>query len=162
MAILKRFEVWMLLLFLTVGIGFVLFTHHAEKNAPDPESDLATIDATEPKPKVPFEIETTKLIQDDAEHWLLELQVRYRNEGSDPLELTAPRAHLKTESGGEVPNFFLALAPPPVVPAEAEQVVDLRYWLNAGHRQEPLWLTILNDRVPVELAEEAGVESATE
>ncbi len=156
MAILKRFELWMLLVFATAGVGFVLFTHHSEKNAVEEDESPAVpnLAAGPSQPKAPFAIEAAKLTPDDqSEHWLLELQVRYRNQTAEPLELASPQARLKTDSGAEVPDFFLAFSPPPKVPPEAEEVVDLRYWLDTRHRGEDLWLSILDERVPVELDE---------
>ena len=154
MAILKRFELWMLLAFVTAGVGFVLFTHQSEKNADEEEEVAAAPGGTnvETQPKAPFEIEAAKLTADeDTQHWLLELQVRYRNQTGEALELASPRVQLKTEAGAEVPDFFLAFAPPPQVAPESEEVVDLRYWLDTRHRGEDLWLSILDERVPVEL-----------
>ncbi|MEM1295248.1 MAG: hypothetical protein AAGH89_07775 [Verrucomicrobiota bacterium] len=150
MSILKRFEVWMLLVFVTAGIGFVLFTHQSAKNQTDDE-EFTVLDPIDAEPEAPFAIETAKLIQDDAEHWLLELQVRYRNSTEDELKLISPDTTLKTESGLRVPDFFLPFSPPPVIAPEAEQVVDLRYWLDTRHHDQPLWLSIFDEEIKVEV-----------
>lgn len=142
----------MLLLFVAVGIGFVLFTHQAAKNQPS-EEEFTVIGPVGIEPEAPFEIEAAKLIQDDAEHWLLELQVRYRNSTEEELKLSSPSTTLKTESGLEVPDFFLPFTPPPVIAPEAEQLVDLRYWLDTRHRDQPLWLSIFDEEVKVEVKE---------
>lgn len=169
MKLFKRFEVWALLVFVLAGVGFVLFTHKAEdlleddpavavidNNSgqppiagtadPDPESTPVS-----PKPKAAFAIETVKLDPSGAANWLLELQVRYRNETGADLELTSPNAQLLTADGDEVPSFFLAFAPPPVAPAKSEQLLDLRYWLDEPRRGGKLELKILDERVPIAL-----------
>ena len=171
-SLFKRFEVWMLLVFVLAGVGYVLFT----QNAGD-EEDLDTaggdpVVATQPsngtssnqgqKPEQPavepeplekstaFAIETVDL-QPSGEHWLLELQVRYNNQSDADLELTSPNAQLLTDSGEEAPTFFLAFAPPPVAPANQEELVSLRYWLDAAQRDSDLELKILDERIAVAL-----------
>ncbi len=100
----------------------------------------------------PYQIETAQLVSEGDAAWLLELGVRYANQTTAEVRLGSPQVKLVTESGMEVPEFFLAFAVPPVVAPEAEDFVRLRYWLQPQHRDAELWLDILGDRSRVELA----------
>lgn len=111
-----------------------------------------------PKPERPVRtasgdiaIESMKLEPSDGERWVLELQVRYHNKSENDLELVAPTAQLLTGEGESIPEFFAAFAKAPVAPAEAEQLVELRYWLNQPDPEENLELKILDESIVVAL-----------
>ena len=171
MSIFKRFEVWMLLIFAAVGVGFVLFTQLrrddddgvSNTNPNGEESNGGTVatlnGATDPdqgspstatvQKNQPFEVESALLTQDGEENWLLEVGVRFRNNTSETVKLDAEATMLETDAGERVPEFFLPFASAPEVAPEDEQIVDLRYWLDQQHRGQDLWLSILGDRIKV-------------
>ena len=142
----------MLLIFAAVGVGFVLFTQKSAENQREEEAKeeaLASNLSTQIIDQKPFEIDSTKLTQDGDENWLLELKVRYRNEAETALKLDSAAAVLETDSGTQVPEFFLPFSPTSEIPAKAEEFVDLRYWLDSQHHGQDLWLSILGERVKV-------------
>lgn len=96
-------------------------------------------------------IESMKLEPSDGERWVLELQVRYHNKSENDLELVAPTAQLLTGDGDAIPEFFAAFATAPVAPADAEELVQLRYWLNKPNPEENLELKILDESIVVAL-----------
>lgn len=157
---ISRFRLITAAVFLSAGGSLVGFTQHAYlkreavKRAQREASDLATADELrrrQDEPKLPFVVEEKTLREQGAEHWLLELKVRYRNNGSKPLLIDSPTVSVQTESGQAVPEFFLAFAPRQVVNANSEEEVELRYWLDAGQRSHPLWLEIAGDRLALDL-----------
>jgi hypothetical protein len=138
----------------------VAFTQHtylqreALKRAQREAMALATAEELhrrQEEPKLPFTVEEKVLREQGAQHWLLELKVRYRNDGGQALVLEPPVASVTTEDGKAVPEFFLAFSPRPMVNANSEEEVDLRYWLNSQQRQQPLWLEIGGNRLALEL-----------
>lgn len=166
------------MVFVLVGVGFVLFTQNSkdvdpddpgpttvainnvdEEENQDPEDPPKDPENTPPESTAAFAIEEVNLQPSGDANWLLELQVRYHNESSADLELISPNAQLLTSEGAEVPTFFLAFAPPPVAPAETEEVVELRYWLDGPQKGEDLQLKILDEQVEValEIADDGSV-----
>lgn len=155
------------MVFVLAGVGFVLFTQNAEEESPDNDGPTTVVventgkkdpkdppkdpENTPPESSAAFAIEEVSIQPSGDENWLLELQVRYHNESSADLELISPNAQLLTSEGAEVPTFFLAFAPPPIAPAEAEEVVQLRYWLDSPQKGEDLQLKILDEQVEVAL-----------
>jgi len=145
----------MLLLFVSGGIVFVIFTQSRQEPEDPGEGEVTSvIDNGKAKlTSTPFRIEGAKLSQEGDAAWLLELSVRYKNQTEGDVSLQTPQATLVTESGAEVPEFFLAFSKPPVISPETEELVQLRYWLQPQHRESDLWLQIMGDRTKVEVAE---------
>lgn len=153
---ISRFHLITLAVFLSAGGCLVAFTQQAHlrrealKRAHREAAALATVEELrrrQEEPKLPFAVEEKVLREQGAQHWLLELRVRYRNDESQPLVLEPPVANVTTEDGHAVPEFFLAFSTRPVVNANSEGEVDLRYWLNAQQRKQPLWLEIGGNRL---------------
>lgn len=154
----------MLLLFVTGGIAFVLFTQMRSTNPDNPEEPPATGVVKNGKAsftKAPFRIEQANLVQEGDSAWLLELAVRYRNQTDAEVELHSPQAKLLTSGGSEVPEFFLAFATPPTIAPDSEELVHLRYWLHPQHRSEELWLQILGEKSQVEVASAPSPEDVS-
>jgi len=155
-----RFQIVSLAVFLLIGGAFVVFTQrtHLEREAQNRAKREAEILATaeelrrkREQPELPFQVEETELRAEGEEHWLLELRLRYRNEGERSVLLEPPLASLVTADGEPVPEFFLALAPRPRVNPGSEEAVSLRYWLDRELKNQPLWLEIGGDRMELQL-----------
>lgn len=147
MEVLKRVEVWVLLILVAGGVVFVLVTQRPSLPEGPPPAEAVV----ETEKAAPFEVEGATLRRESADHWVLELAVSYRNDSGAELELVSPTAQLLTREGVEIPAFFLAFAPPPMVPAHSKGKVELFFWLNEEWAEEELWLKILEDRVKVDL-----------
>ncbi len=158
----RRFETWVVTGFLLLGAGYFFLSRQLHEWSRETSSVVEVVlDPVFPRPsgldpagnpaaRLPFTIAEARWSEGGGGHWLLELRVRYRNEGSKEETLGDARVSLVTETGQPVPPYFLAGTWPPEVAAGAEEAVDLRYWVENATADGKLWLQVGNDRVPVD------------
>ena len=131
MKLLKRVEFRVLLALVVAALIYV-------SSRPKPGNEI-------------FTIEDITLRQDYSNYEMV-IRVSYDNQTGQEID-TAESAALLAEGDRKIPGFFLAIAPPPKIPANKRTKVDLKYWLEADDLKGPLWLDILGSRVqlPAEL-----------
>jgi hypothetical protein len=100
------------------------------------------------KPKLGTEIFTIEdiTLRQDYSNYEMVIRVSYDNKTDQEIN-TAESAALLAEGDRKIPAFFLAIAPPPKIPANKRTKIDLKYWLEADDLKGPLWLDILGSRV---------------
>ncbi|MEO0445711.1 MAG: hypothetical protein AAF191_06495 [Verrucomicrobiota bacterium] len=134
-------------------LGVTQFRHasrEAEKRERLEAEALATAEQLRKlseEPDLPFAIEGTRWEAGGGDHWLLELDLRYRNENTKAVILEKPWVEVVTDEGDPIPEFFLAFAESPRVGSGEEEQVALRYWLTGSQRETGLWLEIGGDRL---------------
>ena len=160
-AIFRRFDFWVVTGFLLLGAIYVLVTQSVHDRLKAPAKVVQVVidpvappspkaDPTVAAPSLPFSVEATSWQEQGGQHWLLEMRVRYRNEGDGAKSLVGPEAGVVTAAGEAVEPFFLAVAPVPEVPAHSEDTVELRYWIGEKQAREELWLQVDGKRTRVE------------
>jgi len=149
MSLLKRFELWVLLILIGGGLWYVFNLEDAEKGrAPIAAEEPVGSDPAEAVPR--FSLQKTTLTR-DGDHFLAEIEIHCRNDRNQPLELAAPGTRLLAAGGQEVEAFFLPFQPPVRIPALGEMDVTLRYWLSHDEINGPLSLRIDEDTIPVKV-----------
>ena len=143
MSLLKRFEVWLLLL-LSLGAAFWVLT----RGQPAGEYLNAEAIAAD-APAEPALVIRRCTLERDYGNARLDLELRYRNASPRPLILEPPDVRLLDAGGQEVPLFVLPAEKPPQVPAQTAQDVRLRYWLDTQQLQGRLTLEIRGARAEV-------------
>lgn len=139
MGIFKRIEVWILLVLLGGGLIYVLTSGDSGNTDPDNAASPAKTDK--------YVIKKLTLRRDYG-NYELRLAVDYNNKGGGEIE-TASAAALIAESGRKIPAFFLAISPPPIIPADKREQVELKYWLEGDDLKGHLWLDILGSKIQV-------------
>ena len=144
MPIYKRVEIWVLLVLVCAGIVVVLMTQGGGNGSGIGDSDGISPEKAEPP--LAFTLQRAEIHPEGP----LELDVLYRNEGTEEIQLNPPTVRVLNEQGGELPLFFLAFAPPPVAPAGEDTLITLRYrWTDADGKD--LTLVIEDEEVPISL-----------
>ena len=139
MSLFKRIEVWVLILLLGVGLFFVL--NSGDPDAPETEGKEATAKTEK------YGIKKLSLRRDYG-NYELRISVDYNNKDGEEID-TASAAALMAEGDRKIPAFFLAIAPPPTIPAGKRETVELKYWLEADDLKGPLWLDVAGSRAQV-------------
>lgn len=149
MSLLKRFELWVLLMLIGGGLWYVFSLEDTNRGrAPIAAEEPPTTDQAEPPPR--FSLQKTTLTR-DGDHFLVEIEIHFRNDRQQMLELALPGTRLLAAGGQEVPVFFLPFQPPVKIPALEEMDVTLRYWLSYDEINGPLSLLIDKDTIPVKV-----------
>lgn len=149
MALLKRFELWLLLILIGGGLFYVFNIENAgdeQGRAPITTNDPDGPDKPEPPPR--FTLQKTTITR-DGDHFLAEITIRCRNEKEQALKLIPPGTRLMAAGGQEIPTFFLPFQPVIQVPKSSEADVTLRYWLNSDDINGPVSLLIESDTIPI-------------
>jgi hypothetical protein len=142
MALLKRFEVWVLIL-LAAGAGlWVALDQPAQEGDPRPLEEEQTSEE-------PALVIHRCTLERDYGNARLDIELRYRNSSPRPLVLQPPDVKLLTRDGREVPPFILPVEKPPQIAPRTAQSVRLRYWLEAAHLKGGLSLDIRGSRADV-------------
>lgn len=159
-ALLRRFDFWVVVGFLLLGIGYWAGTqvlHQRMLKPPevvqvvlDPAAPAAPAAPDAASEQLPFDVESVSWREEGKTHWLLEMKVRYRNDSEVPERLEPPRTEVITAQGEAVEPFFLAAAPVPEVAAKSEDTVELRYWVAEDQAREELWLQVDGQRARIE------------
>lgn len=151
MSLLKRFELWVLLILIGGGLWYVINLEDGEKGpgrAPIAAEDPASTGQAEPPPRL--SLQKTTLTR-DGDHFLAEIEIHCRNDQPQALELVPPGTRLLAAGGQEVAAFFLPFQPPVKIPALGEMDVSLRYWLSHDEINGPVSLSIDKDTIPVKV-----------
>ena len=149
MVLLKRFELWVLLILISGGLFYVFNIENADEEqgrAPITASDPNDSDQPEPPPR--FTLQKT-IVTRDGDHFLAEITIHCRNDHEQPLELISPSTRLMAASGQEVPAFFLPFQAKAQVPDSSEADVTLRYWLSNDDINGPVSLQIDEDTIQI-------------
>ena len=148
MALLKRFELWLLLILIGSGLFYVF-----NIEAPDDEygrepisPEPSQIAKSEPPPR--FSLNKTTITR-DGDHFLAEIEIHIRNEHKQPLEHNPPNIRLWAAGGNEVPEFFLPFQSPVKTLEPGETNTTLRFWLTLDDINGSVSLQINNDTIPV-------------
>lgn len=143
MQLLKRFEVWLLLV---LGAGAALWVL---TDKPSLEGDALPLDVSETVPTVVIH---RCILERDYGNARLDLELRYQNASPRPQILQPPDVKLITSDGKEVPPFILASEKPPEISAQTSKNVRLRYWLDETHLKGALSLDIRGTKAEVKSA----------
>lgn len=146
MNLFKRIEFIALLVLAVGGAAFVLLGHK-----PGGDSAPTSIDespAGSPAPAGESKIHRCTLERDYG-NARLDIELRFSNRDTKRLVMQPPNVKLVTDSGREVPPFFLPIEPPPEIPANSTQDVRLRYWLEKADLGHGLALKIKGERIEV-------------
>ncbi len=166
MAILKRFEIWLLLGLMTGALVFAL--------KPDPPEGLAAEDTEQVEspeiaesPSLPAAVETEEPTETEPlfrvekvtvtptqQGKIVDLTLFGQAEGSNPVDFNTDTnvISVMTESGDAVERFFLPFPQPAVMDAEERSMVSLKYWLRDDDTKI-LWVNIFNHKLKAELPE---------
>lgn len=134
---LRRVELWVLLAVVVAGLIFAFAWRDRETD----EAGGAGTSAAASAESAPVMLHRC-VLEREADHARLEVEVRVRNSRPETLVLQPPRARLLAAAGREVPPFFLPFDPQPEIPANATQDVQLSYWLDAPDLQHELRLEV--------------------
>lgn len=135
MHLLKRIELWILLLLIAAGLAWVFTSGNGED---DPGDDgTAQVEDS----GAPLRLHRCVLKRDYA-NARLDIELRVRNDSPDTLAMQAPKVKLLTGKGREVPSFFLPFDAVPEVAPKSTQDVQLRYWLETADLQGALSLEV--------------------
>ncbi len=149
MALLKRFELWLLLILIGGGLFYVINIQDADQGrAPIRASN--PIDSEKPAPPPRFSLQKTTITR-DGDHFLAEIKIHCRNEHGQTLKLSPHDTRLLAAGGQEIPAFFLPFQPSPQVPESSEADVILRYWLSQDDINGPISLQIDKDSIPIKI-----------
>ncbi|OAI56235.1 hypothetical protein AYO49_04695 [Verrucomicrobiaceae bacterium SCGC AG-212-N21] len=141
----KRIELWVLLAVIIAGLAWVFLSRDdGDQDATGSVTTAATTEDTQ----APLKLHRCTLKR-DYNNARLDIDLRVKNDGAEPLAMQAPKVKLLTGKGREVPSFFLPFDPVPQVAPKATQDVQLRYWLESADLQEALKLEIDGKSLPV-------------
>lgn len=149
MSILKRPEVWVLLILAVVGVGYVVFS-----GGLDDRGEAAGSGAAGSGKLVLEKVELTR----DYGNARLDLKVRYDNRGGAEIPLMRPGVAL-LRGDLMVDEFFLAGDFPAPIAAGDEAVVTLKYWLKPKDLTGELVLSVRGETVVVKGVGEFDLES---
>lgn len=142
MHLLKRIELWVLLLLIVAGLAWVFTSGNGEDDSGD--DGAARVE----EGGAPLRLHRCVLKRDYA-NARLDIELRVRNDSPGPLPMQAPKVKLLTGKGREVPSFFLPFDAVPEVAAKSTQDVQLRYWLETADLQGALTLEVDGKPLPV-------------
>ena len=142
MPLLKRPEVWFLLLLATGSLVFALWP-----TATDGKRVLVTGIAPALAAQA-AELRTCTLERDHG-NARLDLELHVTNATLQPVLLVPPAAKLLTSAGREVPAFILPTERAPELPAQSQASVTLRYWLEEDDLAGALTLEVQGTKLVV-------------
>ena len=140
---LKRFEVWVLILLAAGACLWVVLDQPASEGDPRPVTE------EEQTAEEPALVIHRCTLERDYGNARLDIELRYRNSSPRPLVLQTPDVKLLTHEGREVPPFILPVEKPPQIAPRTTQSVRLRYWLEAVHLKGALNLDIRGTKADV-------------
>lgn len=142
-AMTKRIEFWILIALTLVTLLWLL------NRSPEPKEDDSANG-----PEAPALLVKRSSVERDFGNARLDLELRIRHDGIQPLLLKPPTLRLLSGPDGlrEVPLFFLPGEPLPQVSPRSTSVVTLRYWLDASDLDGPLWIDWDGKRTAVKSA----------
>ena len=140
MSILKRPEVWVLLILAVVGVGYVMTTGGGGEDPADGGAGTAVVAGKLAVQK----IELTR----DYGNARLDLKIRYDNRGGAEIAVMRPDVAL-LRGDVMVDEFFLAGDFPAPIAADSQGAAVLKYWLKPEDLTGALVLRVKGDTVVV-------------
>jgi len=153
MSLLKRFELWVLLILIGGGLFYVFNIQDASDEygrAPITATDSDSSDEPEPPPR--FSLRKTTITR-DGDNFLAEIDLFWRIDRTQTPKLNSPGTRLLAAGDREIPTFFLPFQAPVQVPESGEVAITLRYWLSRDDIAGPLSLHIEKDIISVKTGE---------
>lgn len=151
MSLLKRLELWVLLILIGGGLWYVFTLEDSENGQGRPAIVTEEPASTgQVKPVTHFSLQKTTLTR-DGDHFLAEIEIHCRNDQQQALDLVPPGTRLVAAGGQEVAAFFLPFEPAIKIPAAGEKDVTLRYWLSHDQINGPVSLLIDKETIPVKI-----------
>ena len=159
LVILKRFEVWMLLLTVAALLVFA-FRNGPSETGPDAETppkkpeadtlpqDRATIAETGDEVDAPVAVGGVEVIPSPGGFIVETELLGYSPTGRDLL-LDEKGVKASTEEGAPVPRFFEPFRTHPTLAAAGNSNIELRWWLEA--KGEAIWIEVGDRRLKAEL-----------
>ena len=180
MAILKRFEIWLLLGLMTAAVAFALKTDEVVDEplaeVPKPVSPVKVAEVvtkpkgtpsdkltrTEPpkekipenKPEeAPFAIQKVR-VTSTQQGKIIDLTLLGQAEGGTPVDFNTDKNAISvmTESGDTLERFFHPFPESAVMDADEKSIVSLKYWLK-DEKAEFLWVKIFDHKLRAEISE---------
>ena len=151
MSLLKRFELWVLLILIGGGLFYVFNIDDSDDDygrAPITATDPDIPDKPEPLPR--FSLQKTTITR-DGNHFLAEIEIRCRNDHKQALELNSSGTRLWAAGGNEVHPFFLPFQAPVKIQSLEETDITLRFWLSHDDINGPIFMQINDDTIPVKI-----------
>lgn len=179
MAILKRFEIWLLLGLMAAALIFALRAEtpvEAELgdsnesppirvaevfpdtvSAPVPDADKAEKlddeknDAGKKEAEPLFKVQNVKVTATQQGR-VVDLTLLGQAKGPDPVDfnLNMDAISVTTESGDEVDRFFLPFPDSAVMDADEKSIVSLKYWLRDDDTKV-LWVKLFDHKLKAEI-----------
>ncbi len=135
LALLKRFEIWMLFGLVGVALWWGLQAPEqldevaGEAPAPGAEESGPAKDSTTPKERPLFRVEEVRAVEPEGGGTLLEITVLGRS-GTEDLAILDEDTMVLTDGEGErVPRFFLPFDEAPTLDPVEESRASLKFWL---------------------------------
>lgn len=152
MAMLKRFEIWLLLILIGGGLFYVFNIQTPDnefgREPIPPEPDQIA----KPEPLPRFSLNKTTITR-DGDHFIAEIEILIRNDQNQSAEQNPPNIRLWAAGGNEVPEFFLPFQAPVNTRKPGESQSTFRFWLSQDDINGPVSLQIDNDTIPVKTGE---------
>ncbi len=176
MAILKRFEIWLLFGLMTAAVVFALKSEPPVETEETPVEVPVVTDPDVPdsvkiaetqaeippavenierpvEPEPLFQIEKVSVTA-TKQGKIIDLTLLGQAEGSGPVDFNADKEVISvmTESGDEVERFFLPFPESAIMDAEEKTIVNLKYWLT-DKDAKVLWVKLFNHKLRAEIPE---------
>ncbi len=155
MALLKRFELWLLLILIAGGLYYVLNLQPLDKTTGRKPITRAQTDPEQKPTKQAqprFSLQKTTLSR-DGDHFLAQIEIECQKDSDQTLLLNPPDTQLLAAGAREVPVFFLPFHKPTPIPESKGKTFTLRYWLTADNLKGPLTLKIAHSTLPIKTGE---------
>ncbi|MDF1815434.1 MAG: hypothetical protein P1V20_24755 [Verrucomicrobiales bacterium] len=149
--ILKRFEIWLLLLIVVAGIWWAFDAEPVSRTgnvAANNPAATATNTGETPEDAGLLEIRNV-YVTPGNEGSIIELTLFGRSGTDEPVSLGEDNLELLTSDGEGVHRFFLPFDPNPMLSPDEKSLITLKYWLK--NPVDVLWLTYRDQTVKVEL-----------
>lgn len=160
LVILKRFEVWLLLVTVMALLVFALRPESStpeviSTGTPGPDEDPKITHPAETtsadEPEVPSETVIIREVRvsESAGGRIVETILAGHSPGEGDLVLDESSVSATTDGGEPVARFFEPFREPPVLLASGESLATLRWWLSGP--ANTLWLEVRGQRVRADL-----------
>lgn len=149
MNVLRRVEVWGLLVLVAAGLIWVAVDHKRRQGGDG--------DAGADGPSAIRNLRVTHTrITPHAAHRQLRIEFTATNTGPEPFETRAPGVRLIDAAGNELPHFFAPGAFPPALAPGAAGASWGEFWLTAAQVAGPLTLEVGGRRTEVRVPSTGG------
>ncbi len=177
MAILKRFEIWLLLILVVAVIVFATKTEDSVEEKPlvetkvqepDPEPPVTAsgkipkVSPVNPDPQADaapdnsvaevagtLRIDKVEVIP-TQEGSIVDLTLSGRSGEEGPVSLSKETLRVTTQEGDEVSRFFLPFEKDPELDPDRDSLVSVKYWIPSG--TDSLWVMYRDQKLKAELS----------